>query len=701
MPSIPVSPLSIRKRLLLIFFMFLLTVAVLIGRLAWIQIVQADELYEKAWEQWNRAIPTQSPRGSIYDRNDNLLAGSATVETIVAIPPRVEDPEEAARALAPVLDMPAERLKELLTMERQAVYLKRKVDEEAAREVREMELEGITFAPEGKRFYPQGTLASQVLGFVGIDQGWGGLEVFYEEELRGRDGRMFFPSDARGREIPHEIKRFMPPREGMDLYLTIDETIQYIVERELSRAMVEYEPRRVMALAMDPRTGEILAAAGKPDFDPESYLDYDPRYWNLSPVTDSFEPGSTLKLATLAAAIEEGEYRENESFYCRGYLEVAGARISCWTGRGHGSIDFLEVVQGSCNPGFITLGQRLGKEKFFDYLRAFGYGSRTGIDYPGEGRGLVFDPEAIGPVEHATSTFGQGVSVTPLQQAVAVSAMANGGNLMEPYLVKEIRDYEGSLVEENKPEVVRQVISRETSQKVTEIMKSVVEEGSGINAQIEGYDIAGKTGTAQKVGPDGRYMAGEYIVSFIGFVPADDPQILLYVAVDGATRGAQWGSQITAPLFKRIMEDVLNYMEIYPRDRTQISEVAMVDVPELVGLSMDEAAARLDTQGLILYPVGEGERIVSQNPKSGARVPVHTRVIAYFKEEELLPGQVPVPDLRGYTIAEAREITGWIGLELKVEGSGIAVEQEPQPGEVLEEGERVKVYFASLTEPEP
>jgi len=703
MSSAPVTSFLIKKRLFQLFMVFVLCVIVLIGRLAWIQIVQADDLYEKAWQQWNRSVPAQSPRGSIYDREGKLLAGSATVETVVGIPPQIEKPVETAGKLAKVLDKSQEELQELITGDRSAVYLSRKVDAETAREVRELDLEGITFTPEGQRYYPREKLASQVLGFVGIDQGWGGLEVQYEEELQGQEGRMYFPSDARGERIPHEIERFVPPRDGMDLHLTIDETIQYIVERELNRAMVEFEPQQVSALAADPFTGEILAASSKPDFHPEEYEDYDPSCWPLSPVVDSFEPGSTLKLVTLAAAIEEGKFRQDETYNCPGHKEVAGSQISCWTsGRGgHGSIDFLEVVQGSCNPGFITLGQRLGEEKLFSYLEGFGFGNKTGIDYPGEGRGLIFDPQDVGPLELATSSFGQGISVTPLQQVMAVSAMINGGELIKPYLVEKVTDTEGETVKKNETETIRQVVSEETSREIVEITESVVEEGTGTNAFLEGYRIGGKTGTAQKVGPEGTYIPDEYILSFIGYVPVEDPQIVLYVSVDGATRGPQWGSQVSAPLFRRIMEDVINYMEIYPDELVEGEDIRNVETPDLSGLDIEEASALLDEEGLMFQPVGEGERIVEQTPKAGARVPMQTRVIAYLGDEKLPEPQVLVPDLRGYTMEEAREVTGWTGLELEIEGSGIAVTQEPGPGSIAEKGDEVTVTFESPLEREP
>lgn len=563
----PVSILHIRKRILAIFFITTLFLAALLFRLGWIQFVMADELQQRAWAQWNRSVPALSSRGNIFDRNENLLAGSAMAETVVALPLQIEDHFLTARALAPLLEISEERILELITQERAAVYLERRVDDEIVREIELLDLPGIIFRQEPKRYYPNDNLLSQVLGFVGTDQGWSGLEIYFEEELKGLDGNMVFPADNKGREIPG-VRSFIPAREGLDLYLTIDETIQFIVERQLSQAMNEYSPQKAMALAVDPQTGQILAAASKPDFNPNNFSEYENEHWPLLPVTDTFEPGSTFKIIPLAAAIEEGLYNREEKITCEGSVQISGHTVRCWTSSkgGHGEIDFFEAVLHSCNPAFIKIGEKLGPQKMFDYVRAFGFGSRTGVDYPGEGSGLLFRPEQVRSLELATSSFGQGISVTPIQQVMAISTIANGGKLMQPYIVEEIRDAEGETTTKREPELVRQVVSEDTAAEVALIMEKVVKEGSGVNAYIDGYRIAGKTGTAQKVGSDGTYIPGEYILSFIGFAPIEDPQFLLYVAVDGAKRGPQWGSQISAPLFGNIMKDVLSYLEIPPQE---------------------------------------------------------------------------------------------------------------------------------------
>ncbi|HOA35155.1 MAG TPA: penicillin-binding transpeptidase domain-containing protein [Bacillota bacterium] len=698
MLEVSVTLSAVRRRVMAMFFFIILAVAVLIGRLAWLQILRSEELYDAAWEQWNRTIPARSPRGQIYDREGKMLAGSATVDTVVAVPAQIEDPGETAKLLAPLLDLEEGELLEKLTMNLSSIYLKRKVAPEISQAVRELDLPGIVFTTEGQRFYPNGTLASQLLGFVGMDEGLAGLEAYYEEYLKGKEGYLLFPSDNLNRPIPHEIKRFVPPKEGMDLYLTIDETIQYIIERELARAMIEFQPKTAMAIAADPHTGAILAVASKPDYDPLRYEKFESKYWTLPPVTSSFEPGSTFKLVTLCAAVEEGLYNEKEYYFCRGFATVGGHNIHCWTGSGHGSITYLQAVESSCNPAFINLGQRLGEEKLFGYIRAFGYGKPSGIDYPGESGGLVFEAEQVGPAELATSAFGQGVSVTPLQQVMAVSAIANGGKLMKPYLVQKICNVDGEVVYEQKPELVRQVISKSTAEKVAWIMENVTIRGSGMNAAIEGYRIATKTGTAQKPAPRGGYIPGEYVVSIIGFVPVEDPQIVLYVAVDGASRGPQWGSQIGAPLFKRILTDVINYLQVPPSEKTDAT-AEPVEVPDLRGLTVDDAAARLDTAGLMLRLIGEGQYIVNQTPKAGAMVSRQTQIVAYLGEEEAFSrSSMTLPDLSGFTVKDVGQVLNWLGLYLEAEGSGIALRQEPASGSRVEKGDVIKVFFGSPLE---
>lgn len=568
MADFAVKRATVRKRLILIFILTMLATFYLIGRLAWIQIVRADELYDQAWEQWNYNLPIRTYRGSIYDRHGRLLAGCASADTVGAIPPQLEDPQGVAGALSPVLGMDENSILELITMDRSAIYIKRKVDPEVSEAVRKMNIPGIIFFDEEKRYYPAGNLASQLLGFVGMDQGWAGLEIYYEEYMSGSEGRLHYPADALGRQVPHDFNRYIAPQQGYDLHLAIDETIQHIAEKELDRVMYEAAPQQAMVLAVDPYSGAILAAASRPDYNPENYTSYDPESWKLAPFTSSFEPGSTFKMVVLAALIEEGLFDPNEYYHCSGHVTVSGYKINCWTvdRGGHGDISFYQAVGFSCNPAFVELGNRLGKEKLFEYAAAFGFGQPTGVDYPGESAGKIFNLDSVGPLELASTSFGQGISVTPVQQIMAVAAMINGGYLYKPYLVEEIRDREGKIIFSREPEIVRQVISGSTSLKLIEAMESVILDGTGHAAALDGYRAAGKTGTAEKLGSDQKYSGDHFIYSFVGFAPVEDPRIVLFVVVDSVSRGPRLGTYTSAPLFKRIMEDTLNYLQVTPSE---------------------------------------------------------------------------------------------------------------------------------------
>jgi len=561
-----VSRATVRRRLIVIFILTVLAVFLLISRLAWIQIVRAEEFYEQAWDQWNHNVLVKTARGNIYDRSERLLAGSVAVETVAAIPQQVDDHEAVAEALSPVLDLEARRLEELMSMDRSAVYLKRKVEPEVAEAVREMNIPGIVFFNEEQRDYPGGNLASQALGFVGMDQGLAGLESYYEDYLSSSEKQLLFPADGHGRQLPHDFTRNTEPKGSYDLHLSIDQSIQHIIEKELDRVMEEAAPEQAMALAVDPHTGAVLGAAARPDYNPEAYDDYDPEQWTLPPFTSSFEPGSTFKMVTLAAAMEEGLFEPEETINCTGHVTINGQRINCWTADrgGHGEISFYEAVGGSCNPAFIEIGKELGKEKLLHYIEGFGFGEPTGVDYPGESSGLIFDAEQLGELELAATSFGQGISVTPVQQVMALSAMINGGYLYKPYLVEEVRGQEDGTLLKREPELRRQVVSGETSQDLIKMMESVVLEGTGTAADIDGYRVAGKTGTAEKLDEEGNYMDDQFVYSMLGFAPVEDPRMVLYVAVNGVTRGPRYGSHTSHPAFRRIMEDTLNYLQVSP-----------------------------------------------------------------------------------------------------------------------------------------
>ncbi|MTI95035.1 MAG: PASTA domain-containing protein [Firmicutes bacterium] len=690
-----VSYVMVRKRLLVSFAVFAFFLTSMVGRVGWLQFVRGPELQGLAVEQWNRRLTVQPQRGRIFDRNGNLLAGSATAESIVAIPADLGDIEETARLLAPILEMSEESLISRMEMNMFEVFLKRKVEDEVAQAVKELRLPGIRTTIESKRFYPRGNLASHVLGFAGVDEGLEGIEVYYEEELKGKPGYIIFESDARGRELPDSVQAYLDPINGYDLVLTIDEVIQHIAERELDKAMEEFAPKAAGVLAVNPQTGEVLALAARPDFYPERYGDFPASSWRNPLIADAFEPGSTFKIVTMSAALEENEVSLHDGYFCSGGITVSGTTLHCWHS-GHGSQSIPEVVWNSCNPGFVSFGLRLGKERLFNYIHGFGFGSRTGIDLYGEATGILFNVNTMSNVDLGVTAFGQGNAVTPIQQVMAAAAVANGGKLMRPYLAKEFRDEDGNVVQTTEPEVIRQVISSDTAYEVTTVLADGVGVGSGRFAAVEGYRVAGKTGTAQKISPDGGYLAGRYMMSYVGFAPAEDPQIALYVMIDEPTRGPQWGGQTAGPVFRDIVSEVMRYWNIPPDTELPRPEIpSQAVVPNLVNLTIPEAQERLEVEGFNLRIEGDGELIIAQTPKPGATVPIETTIVIYTGGAgDLAEDEVTVPSVLGLSMREAGELFALLSLRMEALGSGIAVEQSPQPGARVKSGEKIQVKFA-------
>lgn len=688
-----VSYTLVRKRLLKSLAVFAFFMIYLIGRLAWVQFIKGDELRSKALAQWNRGLTVQPQRGSIYSRNGALLAGSATAESIIAIPSEIKDVEATAQALAPVLDMKIEVLREKFAKTQFEVFLKRKVDDDVAIAVKALKLPGIRTTIETKRFYPGGDLASHVLGFVGIDEGLEGIEFYYEDELKGQKGYVVYEADAKGRELPDAVQAYLPPVNGYDLVLTIDEVIQHIVEKELDRAMIDFAPECAGVIAVDPKTGEILALAARPDFYPEKYDEYGEKTWRNPLISNSFEPGSTFKLVTISAALEENVVSLHDGYYCRGFFTASGRNIKCWSS-GHGSQTIKEVLWNSCNPGFMSMGTRLGKEKLFDYIRAYGYGSRTGVDLPGENTGILFNVKNMSNADLAVTSFGQGNAVTPIQQAMAAAAIANGGTLMRPMLVKEIRDENGDLVKKIEPKVMRQVITADTAAELTEALADGVERGSGVYAMVEGYRMAGKTGTAEKIAPGGGYLNNIYILSYVGYGPVEDPRIAMYVFVDGATKGPNWGGQVAGPVFKRIMTQVMQYWNIPPKDKSpQPVLPEEIRVPSFVNLTREQAMDRAESGGFSLRLEGEGDLVVGQIPVAGANVPFGTTIIVYTGTGAQGQGEISVPCLEGLSLRETSELLALFGLRLEAAGSGIALRQNPAPGTRVKAGDVIQVDF--------
>lgn len=631
---------TVRRRLFVALIIGTFLFIALIIRLGFVQIWLGPELSGKAEDSWRRNIPFAAKRGEILDRNGVQLAYNISSPTVMAIPAQIKDAKSVAAQLASTLQLNEEALLKQITQRQLIVRIQpggRKITQEKAQEIRSLNLPGIVVAEDNKRYYPFGQLAAHILGFTGIDnQGLTGIELKYDKPLTGLGGSISFLADAAGRQMPNSTDAYVKPRDGMNLQLTVDSHIQSVLERELDQAMVKYQAEHAIAIVMDPNNGEILAMGGRPGYDPGSFREFPKESYDRNlPIWMTYEPGSTFKIITLAAALEEKKVNLNESFYDPGYIEVAGARLRCWKRGGHGSETFLQVVENSCNPGFVVMGQRLGKEKLFDYISKFGFGTKTGIDLGGEENGIMFKMSRVGPVELATTAFGQGVSVTPIQQITAVSAAINGGKLFKPFVARGwYQPGSSQMIDQVQPQLVRQVISEATSKQVRETLESVVANGTGRNAFIEGYRVGGKTGTAQKV-VNGRYSATDHIVSFIGFAPADDPKIVVYAAVDNP-QGLQFGGLIAAPLVKSIMEDTLRYMQV-PERKDQMEkkyvygDTRLVEVPNVIGMSVTDIYENLNSN-FLLAKSGVGSYVVNQVPKAGAKLEQGSTIRIYLSE---------------------------------------------------------------------
>jgi len=696
------TTMHVRRRAAFTMSVLMLALFCLIGRLAWIQIVKGPELSAKAIAQWMREIPVEPKRGIIYDRNNNELAISASADTVVALPAQIK-PEEApatAAKLAEILNMDADRVLELITRKRAAVYVARKVDPEIARAIRELELPGITFAEESRRYYPYGNLASQVIGFAGIDsQGLYGIEVKYDEYLRGKSGYLQYPTDNRGQEIPTGTPSYIPPQDGYNVHLTIDQVIQHIVERELDNLMAMHNAESATAIVMDPHTGAILAMANRPDFDPNDFMAAvretgSQSVWLNQAISGGFEPGSTFKVITATAGLEQGIVSEDSLYFDKGYELVAGHRLHCWRRTGHGQQTFLEVMQNSCNPGFVDVGLKLGADTMLDYVKRFGFGQKTGIDLPGEAVGVMFNK--VGPVELATMSFGQGPSVTPIQQVVAMAAIANGGKLVRPYVMESIRDLDGTIIKQTEPEVVRQVTSPEIAARMRAMLESVVADGGGRNAYIPGFRVAGKTGTAQVPRPGGGYYPNKYIASFSGFAPADDPKIAVFVSIhDPKGKYGYYGANVAGPAFRNMAEDILYYLDVQPQTEATSVQAQSIVVPDLVGQSSAQALESLRDTGLNIRIDGHGAKILDQAPKAGVKVPPGSTVIVFMGEKPPSAGEpVAVPDVVGLSLRDASVKLSAAGLQIQAVGSGIATKQQPAPDTVISAGSVVTVHFS-------
>lgn len=646
------SPKIYKFRVILVLLLLAGMLLTLIGRLYYIQILQHSKLHARAQAQHLAKIEYEPKRGIIYDRKGREMAISIKVESAYAIPARVKDKEETARKLSAILGLGYGDILKKLTSGKSFCWLKRKISSSEAEAIIRLELSGIELLEEWKRFYPKGSLACQVIGFAGMDnQGLEGMELYYDEELRGKQSLFTFQRDARGYHIlPVEGHS----SDGYDLRLTIDEVIQHIAQRELDRAVSQWKARSGSIIVMVPQTGEILALANWPSYDPNEFEKYSPEALRNRAITDLFEPGSALKVVTASAALEEGLVAPADRFYCEeGTFELANHTIHDI--KDYGWLTFREVIEVSSNIGVVKVGQKVGKAGLYRCLRNFGFGTLTGIDLPGEVKGVLRRPAQWSELSIGAIPIGQEISVTSIQLISAVATIANGGLLMKPWIVREIFDSKGRVIKKFGPVVVRRAISTETSKVLTGILKGVVEQGTGKRAKISGYQVAGKTGTAQKPDPTGGgYSKDRFMALFAGWVPADDPQLAILVIID-EPKGVHFGGVVAAPVFKRVALDALRYLSVPPRQKA------------FVGV----ASHSKNAMGTFI----PGSSVAAKAAASGGTL------------------EMVMPDLLGLTMRETAKILAGYGLKPSFEGSGISVRQAPSPGADIIPGDECLLQF--------
>ena len=722
------KPMSAKKRIRAILALFMVGVMVLSGRLFWIQFVRGKEYKYLASQQQTRDSVITAKRGPIYDRNMKVLAQSASAERVTINPQEIEKSKNAdavAKVLVTHLGVKEADVKEKIARtDRQSIVIAKQVEKSVADKIRKENLTGIHFEEDTKRYYPYGSLAAQVIGFTGADsQGLEGLENVLNEELSGVDGRVVAAKDVANNEMPFKYENYIPAQDGKGVVLTIDETIQRYTEKHLQQA---YEENLLgnggAAIVMDPNTGEILAMAVVPTDDlnePRVITDqllleqlddlelegkaYDEAYsaavtkmWRNKAVVDSYEPGSTFKTIVAAAAIENGSAKVSDSFNCTGVRHVANRDIHCWKREGHGEQSFAQGVMNSCNPMFMELGFRIGASGFVKYFNAFGLTEKTGFTIPGESAGTFHD--SLSSVDLATSSFGQTFTVTPLQMVSAVSAVVNGGNLIKPSIVKAYTDQNGNIVEKCEPEIVRNVISEETSIQMRGVLEQVVSEGTGKGAYVNGFRIGGKTGTSEKLPRN----SGKYIASFVGFAPADNPQLVCLLMLDEPNAGATGGGAIAAPAVGRIFEDVLPYLGYEPQYTDENAQTISVSVPNITGLTVQEATDKLQKLGLSVTIKGNGNTVTNQIPETGTKLHKGSVVIAYTQNQNKT-GTCVVPDVVGMTYENALSAIENANLTMEIDApqSGsklgedyIAVSQSPQADSEVAESTKIYVKFA-------
>lgn len=626
-----------RMKVLLLIFVSLLLLIII--KVFYVQVFEYKKLYSLSKDLWSRDLPVEANRGLILDRNGVVLADNLTTTSLVLVPNQIKDKKDTTIKLAQILNVSYDEMYKHVNKKTSIERVHpegRRLSYEIADKISNLKLPGVYLVKESKRYYPYGNLLSHTLGYVGIDnQGLSGLELQYDKYLTGESGAIKYFSDAKGNKL-NLSDVYLEPQYGMNLQLTIDINIQKSIERELNNIVDMFEPDMALAIVMNPNTGEIYGMGSRPDYDPNNYQNYNQQVLSRNlPIWATYEPGSTQKIITTSAAVEEKVVDlDNDLFYDSGSVKVDTAKIKCWKAGGHGQQTFMEVLQNSCNPGFVKMGQLLGKDRLFSYLDKFGFGAKTGVDLSGEGKGIIFPLSKVGNVELATTAFGQGISVTPIQQVTAVSAVVNGGKLYQPYILKSISEKEtGNIIKKNSKKFIRQTISKETSNTMRRALENVVAKGGGKAAYIDGYRIGGKTGTAQKV-ENGVYLVNNYIMSFMAVVPSNNPEAVLYLAIDNPKHTAMLSSYTTTPIARRILLDIIEALDIKKQDsqiekEKEWSDKTIYEVPNVVGMTKKEAKKALEN--FTVEYAGTGDKVVSQSPEAGTRVEEKTVVRLLLK----------------------------------------------------------------------
>ena len=700
------AELHIRKRVLTLLVLLIFLFGVLVCRIAYLTTARSAELTSRGVRQWTREGTVYARRGNILDTNGQTLVMSATAYIVSVEPGKVQDTQAFARAISPILGLSEEKVSEKASQRgKSSVTLKRQVSRETADRLRQLKqskdaetaaaASALLFDEDVRRVYLRGAFLTQTLGLVNVDGvGQSGLEQQYETLLRGEAGRSMRSVDGKARPIYDSGNLYIEPQDGSTIRLTIDATIQEIVEKAMRECYEVNKAQAVHALVMDVYTGAVLAMCSKPDYDPNDppreQLDALQSLMRIRLISDSYEPGSTFKILTAAAALDSGVTTPEDGFYCSGKIKVDGDTIKCW-GSPHKAETMAQALQNSCNPVFVELALRMGAQRFYQYLHAFGLGSKTNIDLQGEESGILIPVNSVKNVDLARIGFGQSVAVTPIQLLTAACSVLNGGRLMRPYLLKEAVSQDGTVLYRTSPKVVSTPISEETSLTMRKLLEDVVAVGGAKNARIPGYRIGGKTGTAQ-VYKDGRIVRNVHIGSFLGFAPADDPRIALLVIVDEADTPVDYGGTTAAPFARQILEDVLPYLGYQP-DEGEDSEP--VQVPDVTGQPLWEARRTLSSMGLKVLDDGGSGSVTAQMPSAGATLRNGGQMMLYTYDEALPETEtlVCVPDVSGKSIASAASLLRQRGLEMEIDGSGFAVSQEPAAGSFLAPDSVVLVHF--------